>query len=898
MDDQLSLNLKEKAQQARTALDDFEWMLREMIEKVYQSTPPRHIPPEEWTLDVWWRNEHRVPEKVRRDCEDFKRSKEQNGVLIGHAWECTSLWHFYRIIDANQMIFSSRLFYGTGQKIHDLLRWLFDLVQIRNRFAHLGKRPITISEINETLSLIHDILKIIPNTYHYPPNLYESIVTLSRSICQDALLPSYFNFPAQMKSFIGREAEINRIQQLVLKHRLVTLHGMGGVGKTHLAIHAVRNNEQTEKLAASFPNGIAFISLANVPKDSKALCQMIVRAIGKTDEDIRDECQLIAFLKSQRFLLLLDNWESVHAAETGGLIQQLLAQTQYLHTLITSQLPLGLEGIEQIEHIDPMPMQGDLDKLDAYHLFIERAQLKLGSNWRPNDTTALQEVLKYTDGIPLAIEFVAARAYERTLYELGCGLRESRNRLGILRRRARALQATPERHDSIEACFDWTYQLLPPEVQEFFPALGIFVGGFTAEAAACVGSAEVEPLLDALHDAALVQFNIHTGRYSLLPIVREYALDKTSDYIEIYRSLHAEYFKDLVKKHGDQEREDLQNQDMTILEIDLSNILAAMEFAYSSSDDQSVITYAMGLRHFFWRRGYWSLSNQPLHRGIEAARRLNNKSSEASLKHRLGVILDKQNHIDVAEKLHRDSLENWKEVNNLDGQAMALYSLGSIETERRNFSKAMEFYKESLALMKKTDHKSGQALALHQMGYTSMKNDVSLAEGFYMHALEIREEINDYSGVEATLRNIGDLFLYKAIGNKNNPIKNKEELCIASDYYQRSLEISKQTGNRQGMAATFHRLGRLAVAQKDDPKARLYFEHSLEIKKELGNYQGEAATLKELGHLEKRESNLPAAIQYWNRCLTIFEERESREAENVRKWLFNSKQEIEAKREK
>ena len=474
-------------------------------------------------------------------------------------------------------------------------------------------------------------------------------------------------------------------------------------------------------------------------------------------------------------------------------------------------------------------------------------------------------------------------------------MQEQESRLDVLRQRAGALTVAPERHKSIETCFEWTYQLLPDPAQVFFPTLGTFIGGFTSEAAAFVSQTKnVEHLLNILDEASLVQFDERTQRYTLLPIVRDYALNKAKDYVEVCRGFHAEYFKNLAVKHGDKERWDIQNEDLDVIEVERDNVLEGMKLAYEFGDSNAVVAYMRGLRHFFEIRGYWNLARERLHWGIDSAQQINDKSSLALFKSHLGVLFDKHD-IVRAEALYKEALAIYEQLGDLNGQAMGWYDLGGIEGRRGKLQDGMKLLERSLSLGEKSNHKWGQAHTLQQMGFfaqgIALRKKGHTEEGEYvekakelsLRALEMYEEIGDEAGIAATSRNLGDVFMMK----NQHP--------IAYEYYERSLLISEKRGHKKGIAASLHCFGKF-FRDEDDEKAYDYFIKSLKIKQELGSPQDEAVTLDQLAYLERdlgrqerqvgdhQEAvrHFRAALQYWEQCRDIYEDLRSPAVERIR----------------
>ena len=286
---------------------------------------------------------------------------------------------------------------------------------------------------------------------------------------------THTNLPAELTSFVGRRAEIAEIAEALRSHRLVTLLGPGGTGKTRLAVEAARS------LLADFPDGVFLVELASVV-DPAAVPDAIAAAAGVAARpgETADEA-LGRALGDRDVLLVLDNWEQVLSG--AGFVGRLLAvAAPSLRILATSRIPLGLRGERQVL-VAPL----DPDQ-DARALFRDRAQAA-GALLRPADDEAIGHICRRLDGLPLAIELAASQARTRPM-EL------------IRREVERNLPSTawrddvPERQRTLERSIAWSVGLLEPDLRELFVRLGAFAGSFGASAAARVARTIDAPDLD------------------------------------------------------------------------------------------------------------------------------------------------------------------------------------------------------------------------------------------------------------------------------------------------------------------------------------------------------------------------------------------------------------------
>jgi predicted ATPase/class 3 adenylate cyclase len=318
------------------------------------------------------------------------------------------------------------------------------------------------------------------------------------------------NLPSQPTSFVGRETELGEVRALLRQHRLVTLTGAGGSGKTRLALRSA--SEQV----AHFPDGIWFVDLAPI-SDSEAVPALFGDALRLTPDSAGD---LAAAIGSRQLLLLVDNCEHL-VGSVSEVLRSLLAGCPNLVVMATSREPLGLGG----ERTWRVPSLSDAD---AETLFCDRARA-VNAHFELTDTNrhAVRTVCSRLDAIPLALELAAARMGSLTADQLASRLNQ---RFRILTGGARGGMA---RQRTLQATVDWSYDLLNPVEQAILRRLGVFVGDFSLEAAEDVctpapDESDVVDVLDRLVSKSLVVAEEVDGiaRYRLLETIRQYALDR------------------------------------------------------------------------------------------------------------------------------------------------------------------------------------------------------------------------------------------------------------------------------------------------------------------------------------------------------------------------------------
>ncbi len=370
-------------------------------------------------------------------------------------------------------------------------------------------------------------------------------------------IPSH-NLPVEVTSFVGRERELQQVQDLLARTHLLTLTGTGGCGKTRLAL----------KLGASvlafYSDGVWFVELAPI-SDSSLIPQTVARVLGVSEVVGRDLTSvLVDALRPRTLLLIVDNCEHL-IADCARLVETLLRGCPNVRVVTTSRELLGASGetvwrIPSLAAPDPRQLPGDAeDRLsvvaqsDSVRLFVERAhQVVPDFEATTSNAMALAQVCYRLDGIPLAIELAASRLRALSLDQLAARL-DSRFRL-----LTGGSRTALRRQQTLRALVDWSYDLLTPEEQSLFRKLAVFVGGWTIEAAArvCGGDGddvEVLDLLTMLADKSLVLVESKLGeqpRYRLLETLREYAMERLASSAdgEPAHAAHASYYVALARQ--------------------------------------------------------------------------------------------------------------------------------------------------------------------------------------------------------------------------------------------------------------------------------------------------------------------------------------------------------------
>ena len=390
-------------------------------------------------------------------------------------------------------------------------------------------------------------------------------------------------------SFVGRDSEVTELESAVHAHRLVTLTGVGGVGKTRLALQAAAH------LVPDFPEGVWVVELAPVG-DPAAVPDAVAAVLGVTQQGGMTVAQSVAnALDGRHRLLVFDNCRHLLDA-TAELIEAILARSATVKILATSREGLRVAD----EHVWPVPSLSVREGADSagVTLFVERAGAAVGgfSLAREADAAAVVEVCRRLDGIPLAIELAAARMVSMTPSEVRDRLHD---RFRLLAGSRRGL----ERHQTLRHAVQWSYDLLDDLERAVLNRCSVFAGGFNLAAAVAVGGAglldeyTVLDLLDALVRKSLISADRSSGhtRYAILETIRQFGEDQlgASGLGDDTRDMHARYFAGqepmfLALWAGPHQRD---ANDW--LEQELANLRAAFRWATDHGDLETAAAIAI-----------------------------------------------------------------------------------------------------------------------------------------------------------------------------------------------------------------------------------------------------------------------------------------------------------------
>jgi predicted ATPase/DNA-binding XRE family transcriptional regulator len=610
------------------------------------------------------------------------------------------------------------------------------------------------------------------------------------------------NLPAIVTSLIGRESEIADVRNYLLKAdiHLVTLIGPPGIGKTRLSIESAR------AIALDFPDGVFFAALASL--DSPALIAVTVaQALGYVGiGNVSTLEQLKEGIGNKQILIVLDNCEHL-IEDVASLASSLLSVCPRLKILATSRESLRIPG-EWLYPVPALDISGEDPSLDmaaalnfpALILFAERARAV-----RPNfvldaeNIKPIAAICRQLDGLPLAIELIAARMRLITPQALSERLHDQ------FMLSADGMRAVPARQKSLNDAIEWSYRLLSEEEQKIFASLSIFSGGFTLEAAETIfshpfGGQNISALILSLLDKSLLQRSLDLSaepQYTMLVTIREFAGQRLQ---EIHRETelrnwHLAYFLELAGQADHELRGPNQLDWLNRLNSMQDNLRVALDWAIKTGQAETALQLAQRLWWYWSKRSEFNEGRQWLKQVISMREASLFPNLYADVLTQLAHHTCLQLEAKEAKPFIEQALPIARTHSNSQTLANALMVSGIVLTFEENFAVAQSALEESISIFQEIQDKWGAAVAVMSLGYSAHKRDDRET------ALALRKQ------ALAVFRELGDPYFQSvclyATGNLRAKQGDWEE---GLSELRESLKLSSALGSRFEIAAGLFRL--------------------------------------------------------------------------------------------
>jgi predicted ATPase/DNA-binding CsgD family transcriptional regulator len=652
------------------------------------------------------------------------------------------------------------------------------------------------------------------------------------------------NFPVQLTSFIGREREVADVKLLLFSSHLVTLTGVGGSGKTRLAIQIANTVSET------FADGVWLADLVHL-REPAFVPQLVAQVFDlhpSADQSLLEI--LLSFVRPKHLLLILDNCEHL-SASCGQLAQDLLTQAPELRILATSREPLAIAG-ETIYPVSglvwpavPAKLEENLQDLiqyDAVRLFVERARAIVPDfNLTTKNAWSIVETCRRLDGLPLALELASARVNALTVQEIAHRLDDRFDLLISTQHRGIEL-----RHSTLRAAIDWSYALLTAGEQALLCRLAVFEAGCTLDTAESICSGEdiaaqeILDLISSLVNKSLVVAETvgrAQARYRLLETIREYALEKLKEAGEKarLRDRHLDLFLARAEEAAPKLNDAYQQLWLNWLEGEHDNLRAALAWSLESGRIEVGLRIATALVRYWEIRGY-------VPEGLVWFERLLAQADE-----RISLVVH-ANALAYASFLAmflgnasttivygREAVA-LAEAAGDEGSGVLTIALAGLASGARvagDYQTAFTLEERAIQLLRESPGQPfflGMALLAHG-GVAIELGDYDTAHASLDESLAIAQEAGDSFRVAHALNSIGDL------------ARCEQKYEDAQSAYENSIALLREVGAQRDLASVLYNLGHACLQLGDIERAHILFRESMAAHQALQNVTGMAECL-------------------------------------------------------
>jgi predicted ATPase/DNA-binding CsgD family transcriptional regulator len=693
--------------------------------------------------------------------------------------------------------------------------------------------------------------------------------------------------PHPLTTLVGREREIGLVRDLLLRQhrRLLTLTGPGGVGKTRLGI------ESGHAVAEGFPDGVAFVPLAAV-REPDFVVPAIAAALGLSEGPGAPLLEVMrSYLAGKRCLLILDNFEQVLPAAL--LIVDVLRAAPGVAVLVTSRAALRVAGEHEVPLMplavphhtlladerqpgtpgaEAVALAGALEHVPSVSLFVQRAQaVKPDFTVTPDNAAAIVEICRRLDGLPLAIELTAA--WSKLLSPQAMAARLQQGTLLL----TGGYRDFDQRHQSLRAAIDWSYDSLTNEEQRLFRRLGVFVGGCALDAAGAVCADEGTVPGDVLMGlAALVDKSLlHTAeeatwaasgepRYRMLETIREYALDRLAacDELTSAQQLHADFFVALAEAAEPGLLGAEQDVWVRRLQADHDNLREALRSVLARGDAERALRLSGPLWRFWYTQGFQREGVRWLGAALDLpeADRPELRPQRAKALHGCAALEYVQGNSARAVALNEEALAIRRDLGDLRGMIGSLNNLGMIAHYQRDYARAARYYDQTIRASRELKDDWVTAVSLNNAGTLAKER------GDYQHARELIEE---------TLR------LFRTLGDKRHEadvLNNLAQVMYAWGRPAEAIPLCRtclatfaKLADKTGSAETLNTLGLALLATGDAQQAEEALQEALALSREVADAWGIALAQFGLARIRSRAGDDAAALTLLRESMTHYQ---------------------------
>ncbi len=712
--------------------------------------------------------------------------------------------------------------------------------QLMLLYARAGQRSAALAQYETYVKLLADELGVDPEAE--TSVLFEQIKS-DQLIVSVTSSVSKVHLPSMATLFIERARDLARIVERLRQPdcRLLTLVGAGGIGKTRLAVRAAA------EIAGDYRDGVYFVGLVAV-QQGEFLPAEIANSLNFTLQGGDPRGELIEYLARRELLLVLDNFE--HLVDHAGLIADILSHAPQVQILVTSRVWLNLheEWMLVIDGMDvPTFADQDAEQYSAVQLFNACARRAQADFSLSDQLETVVKICQMVEGMPLSIELAASWLRVIPAAEIARSI--------DLKFLAANIRNLPERHRSVEAVFEYSWDLLPPATAAVLTKLAVFRGVFDRDAAVQVAGASVT-ILASLLEHSLIR-RIDDTYYTIHELLSQFAFKRLSD-ADSVRDAHLNYYVELTANTDSRIHGRQQTQWLDRLECEHNNLCAAISWSLEQGRANSLelgLSLAASIWEFWLMRGHLSEGRQWLTLLLQATQGVVSTARGAATQG-AGYLAWIQGEHDQAEALHQEGLAIREAVGDKAGMGGSLSNLGVIAWSRGNFAAARSYYERAYAARREADYTLGMASVLNNLSLLMQDQciyDEAIAYGEQAWALF--KELDDLQGMVHVLYNLGAMTY------------DQGEPARALSIQQEALGYAQQLGDPRIIGGLLQNLGHTLMSLGDLSQARAYLDQSLALVSQVADKQHIGLVQRGFARLALLDGRIDAAQTAIDLCL-------------------------------